>query len=276
MNGLHVGTGAQAGLRRRGLLSLACLATLAPHTTILKAMPAQLLRAEDFFTGQLLDMAQAIERGDLATLQALAKDTDPARPGARGLTLLWFAMQPARQNLAAVAALLRLGVDPDQQIVVGSGSALNAALNSPNTALLQAMLDGGLSPGQTYADDTTLLMRAAGAEGGLAPVKVLVERGAALDARDSIGGTALHSAVSTMQPQIALYLIERGASVNTATVNGVTLAWSVQRVIERQQPGPMRRAFEDVREAMARRGVKFPATPPSAVRQGRVNAAGKP
>ena len=228
-------------------------------------------KAEDFFTGPYLAMAQAIDANDWPTLNRLAQTSDPARPGQRGMTLMWYAIQPAKPNFAAITALVKLGVNPDTQTAEGVGTATGFALQSTELRYLQAMLDGGLSPNHRTAQADELLQQAAGALGSLAHVKLLVERGARLDLRDSIGGSALHTAVSTQQADIALYLIERGAPIDTVKSNGVTVAWSVQGILQRQQAGPMRTAFEQVRDEMARRGVKFPADPPAVVRQRRGN-----
>jgi len=225
------------------------------------------LRADSFFTGPYLAMAQAIDANDWPTLTRLAQANDPARPGQRGMTLMWYAIQPAKPNFAAISALVKLGVNPDTQVAEGLGTATGYALKSADLRYLQALLDGGLSPNHKTDDHRELLQLAAGALGSLAHVKLLVERGARVDLRDSIGGTALHTAVSTMQADIALYLIAHGAPLDSFKSNGVTVAWSVQGIIQRQQPGPMRTAFEQVRDEMARRGVKFPADPPDVVRQ---------
>jgi hypothetical protein len=228
-------------------------------------------KAEDFFTGPQLAMAQAIDANDWPALTRLAITSDPARPGQRGMTLLWYAIQPAKPNVAAVTALVKLGVNPDTQVAEGVGTATSFALQSPDLQLLRALLDGGLSPNHQTPPGEELLQRAAGALGSLAHVKLLVERGAKLNLRDGIGGTALHTALSTQQPDIALYLIERGAPVDTLKSNGVSVAWTVQGILQRQQPGPLRTAFEQVRDELARRGVKFPAESPAVVRQRRGN-----
>jgi hypothetical protein len=113
-----------------------------------------------------------------------------------------------------------------------------------------------------------VLHKAAAAFGAsIEHVKLLVERGADLDARDELGETALSAAIDTHQADRALYLLDRGASVNIYSVGGVTPAWAVHFVIERQQPGsPMRRDFEHLRDRMIAHGAKFPPDPPEKVR----------
>jgi hypothetical protein len=67
-------------------------------------------------------------------------------------------------------------------------------------------------------------------------------------------------------PDRARYLVEHGADVNAFTTGGVTIAWGVQRIIDRQQDGPMRRQSEALRELMIAKGAKFPPDPPEKVR----------
>lgn len=120
-----------------------------------------------------------------------------------------------------------------------------------------------MSPNQRDPDGDDLLQRAAGPDGSLAHVKLLVESGARVDLRDEIGGTALQTAINSMNPDIARYLIEKGAPVNTSLSNGTSVAWSVQFIIDRQNPGPVRSAYEELRDLMIQRGVVFPPEAPS-------------
>lgn len=259
--------------QRRWLL----LALILPTAVAAKALNmSEPLRAVDHFADLQLEMARAIDARDMARLESLARRADPSRPGRQGLTLMWYAMLPERLNVDAVQTLVRLGVDPDLQVVEGLGSAMSVAIRSKDLRILKAMLDGGLSPNHTNAQGEDLLARASGPGGSLPHVKLLVERGARLDVRDSIGATALDNAVDAMNPDIALFLIEKGAPVDTAMANGSTVAWAVHRIIEAQRPGPLRSAFEAVRDKMVERGVRFPPDPPPARRNRRSSSASPP
>lgn len=232
------------------------------------------LRAEDYFSGRKLKIAQAMDAGDMAAVRRLAEGVDLAEPADKGMTLMWYAMQPAKPNLEAVKTLVALGVDPDTQIAQGIGTALQYAFitrEEPNdrsgVRLLQAMLDGGLSPNKTTKDGTTLLQRAAGPGGGLLePVELLLARGAEINARDSIGGTALGKAVR-LHPEIASLLVRGGADVGAFDRGGVTPAWSVFKDIERQQAGPYRTKLEQLRDLMIAKGAKWPPDSPEVVRE---------
>ena len=251
------------GWPRRACLTIAA-SLVAACTFPNKALTMQqTYRAEEFFTGRKLKLAKAIEAGDMGVFRQLAKGDDLAAPGDRQMTLLWFAIQ--QQKFDAIKTLIQLGVDPDTQLAQGIGSALDYALYQKDLRFLKAMLDGGLSPNHQSPKHNLMLQRAL-IKGGFDHIKLLMERGADVNQRDSIGGTALHDAVNAVKPDIALYLIERGADVKTNLTNGVSVALSVQRRLERQAPGPLHTQFEAVRDLMIKKGVKFPPDPPEVVR----------
>jgi ankyrin repeat protein len=222
---------------------------------------------EEFFTGRALEAARTIESGDIDGLRLQAKELDVNAPGRKGMTLLWFAIQ--EQNFEAIKALVELGSTPDEQIVEGVGSAVDYAMYNKNVRFLEAMLDGGLPVDLRRNGSKTLLHRAAGTDGAtLEHTVLLVERGADVNARSKINGTPLDEAISAMRPDIAKYLVEQGADVSAFKTNGDSVAWGVQFVIDRQQPGSeMRRKFENLRDLMAEKGAKFPADPPAKVRE---------
>lgn len=229
--------------------------------------------AEQIFTDRYLDVARALQAQDFAKARQLAQGLPLDVPGNQHMTLLWFAI--AHKNFAAVSVLIALGSRPDEQVVEGLGSPLNAAFESRELQLLTAMLDGGLSPNHTHPKENLMLQRAV-TSGTPAHVKLLLDRGADVNQRDGIGGTALTEAISAVRPDVALYLVERGADVNLPMTNGATPAWAVQRALARQLPGSeLATKFERLRDAMAKRGARFPATPPAQMRQ-QMKAQGLP
>lgn len=222
--------------------------------------------ADEFFDGRQLELARAIDRNDMSALRTLATGVDLAAAGRKEMTLLWYAMiGSGRPSLEAIKTLVSLGVDPDTQVAKGLGSALYAALRAKETHVLRAMLDGGMALNYRDKDRTPLIQRAV-VDGDFDDVKLLVERGAELNLQDSIGGTAFYEALTTMQPEIAIYLLKRGAYFDTTTVNGVTPTWSVSRSLDRLQAGPVRSKFEELRVLMIAKGAKWPPDPPEVVR----------
>jgi hypothetical protein len=222
-------------------------------------------RPEQYFEGQQLYAARAIADGDVKRLRAVLRPEQVDTPGKKGMTLLWFAMQ--EEQFEAIELLVSRGSKPHEQVVQGLGSPLFHAMRSKDLRLLAAFLDGGFPVNHTGRDGVTLLHMAAGAIGAsIEHVKLLVERGADINAQDSIGETPLTEATATLQPDRARYLLQRGARIDTYTTGGVTPAWGVRCVIARQAEGPMRRQFEELRDLMIAKGAHFPPDPPEKVR----------
>ena len=229
---------------------------------------------EQFFDGRMLDMARAIQSNDMARLRQLAVGQNLNQPGRQDMSLLWFAMQPDQLNTEAVKTLVSLGADPAANPIKDFGSPLDYVFMSRKSPgdttglkLLQAMLDGGMSPNKTEPDGTTLLQMAAGpGSASLAIIQLLLQRGADINARDRIGGSALYDAITSENPHIAQYLVQHGAKVDTYTVNGVTMGWSVKLRLDRMQPGPVRTQFEQLRDLLISKGMKWPPDAPDVVR----------
>ena len=225
----------------------------------------------DFFVGRELELARAIEREDLPEIRALAPGVDLNAKARQDMTLLIYAMM--NDKFASVSELVRLGAKPDENIIQGVGSVIDHAIYNKNLRYLTALLDGGLSVDFQRKYGTTLLQRAAGPGGSLDHVTLLVNRRANLKIRDRIGGTALDAAVNVLKADIAIFLVEMGAPVDTFTTTGSSTAWAVHLTIQDQQPGPLRSKFEQLRDLMIQKGAKFPPDPPEVVRD-RMRAQG--
>lgn len=221
---------------------------------------------ENFFEGRELEAARAIKSGSNAQLPNLLQGLDLNNPGKKEMTLLWFAIQ--ERNFEAIKILVREGTTPEEHIVQGLGTAVAFSLHNEDLRFLTAMLDGGLSVNHKTPKGTPLIQRAAGADGAtLDHVKLLVDRGADLEAKDSLGVTALITAMDTNQPDRAIYLVEKGANVNVVEKSGVSAMWTVNKSIDSQQPGEMRTQFEKLRDLMISKGAKYPPDPPATVRE---------
>ena len=268
-------TPSSSRVRRQWCKSLLALCALAAGSQVQgmgKIMKTT--NPEQFFDGRMLDMARAIQSNDMARLRQLAVGQNLNQPCRQDMSLLWFAMQPDQLNTEAVKTLVSLGADPAANPIKDFGSPLDYVFMSRKSPgdttglkLLQAMLDGGMSPNKTEPDGTTLLQMAAGpGSASLAIIQLLLQRGADINARDRIGGSALYDAITSENPHIAQYLVQHGAKVDTYTVNGVTMGWSVKLRLDRMQPGPVRTQFEQLRDLLISKGMKLPPDAPDVVR----------
>lgn len=219
-----------------------------------------------YFTGDQLALAQAIRQGALADIDPLARRLGREglnRPGAQDMTLLFFALQSAMgekpRQLQIITALVRAGADPAQE-VPDFGSVLGVALRAPSPLYVQALLDAGVSP-DTVLGSSPILLDAA-SDGSAATLALLLERGASIDRKDSLGNTALMDALQSMQLDHVMFLLDRGASPHFVNINGVSFAGQLQFQIGRQQSGsPAQRRMLQVRDRIVGMGVAWP--PPS-------------
>lgn len=161
---------------------------------------------------------QATERGDAAALSELLT-SEPSLAGEEnedGLTLLGYAAHFGSPQ--AVLVLLDAGAD------------VNAVSHSRIA----------------YIPSNTALHAAIAGKRNLEVIRLLLERGARTDLRDSNGQTCLHSAAYHADSvEIILMLIDRGANPGTKDKNGATpLDLAVQR------------GNANVAELLRRRGAK--------------------
>jgi ankyrin repeat protein len=220
---------------------------------------------EKFFDDQQLYAARAIADGDMKRLRAVVRRADIDRPGKKGMTLMWYAIQEKRFD--AIEVLVSLGSKPDEQIVQGLGSPLLHALEVEDLRFLTAMLDGGLPVNYVRKGGESLLFRAAGPHGRtFAHVQLLVERGADVNLARDNGETPIFSAIFTGEAERARYLAEHGADVNVSTSAGVTPGWAIHTILERERPdSALRRRFEELRDFIVSKGAKWPPDHPDTV-----------
>lgn len=223
--------------------------------------------AHEFFYAIFREAARAIDRDDLISLRQLVQGQALNQRGEKEMSLLWYAIQSKKHR--AVSELVRLGAKPDEDIVQGLGSALQFAIETEaGVHNLKAMLDGGLNPNIQMQYGKTLLQRAmTSGEWTLPKVQLLVERGADVNLRDSIGGSALDGAINLAKTETAIYLIEKGADVQAVKTNGDSVRWGVEWHMSRMQPGTEKfQKFDRLRALMISKGAKFPAEPPAKMR----------
>jgi uncharacterized protein len=144
----------------------------------------------------------------------LAKGADPNLPGRSGVTAL--AAAAFKGNDRIVEQLIRRGADPDVADKTGKSAVTYAAARG-FTEVVRRLLDAGVDPKHAYGNDLTALMWTAGHEDGvnsraaLETIELLLDRGAAIDAADNRGQTALMIAAELGHVPVVEVLLRRGA-----------------------------------------------------------------
>ncbi|EKO3660312.1 ankyrin repeat domain-containing protein [Vibrio metschnikovii] len=217
---------------------------------------------EAFFSGQLLAVAEAIKKQDIEKAKQLAeKLPDIDAPGAEHFTLLAFAV--ADTNIPAIKMLMALGADPATKL--GSqgqnGSVAYFAMWRKTTDALKAMLESGMDPNLTDDGGNALIFHAPRLEGNNS-LKLLVDYGANVDARDSLGQTPLLDILNTRFDEV-LFLLEHGADPFVMDKSGMTAAYSVQESLNSiDKSTEAYQKMLKIQQKMIAMGVKFPALTP--------------
>lgn len=113
------------------------------------------------------------------------------------------------------------------QLISYGMSPLDWAAIYNNISLIRALIKNGMSPNTTNQNRTTPLMRAAGL-GNNQAIKILLEKGADIQAKDKNGNTALTWAVLEHDfPKTIKLLLQHGAKVDEKNHDGITpLMWA--------------------------------------------------
>ncbi|WP_410199353.1 ankyrin repeat domain-containing protein [Burkholderia cenocepacia] len=230
---------------------------------------------EDFFSGQQLTLAQAIHDGDLTRVQQLAPKTDLNAPGAKNTTLLSYAVQeivPVKNDASnpryqIISVLVKNGADPKAPVGASGGSVVDVALRADTPNLLRVLLNSGLDPNWQYNGDTPMIF--AVAENRLLPqLKLLVEHKANVNARDSLGKTALFEATMIQQWDVVDYLLSHGADPKIASQLGVSYGWVLQNELKNHTTAdsPARARIDEIRRKIVTAGAPWPPLDPKAQR----------
>ncbi|RYC39815.1 hypothetical protein DEH81_17825 [Pectobacterium zantedeschiae] len=188
------------------------------------------LPAEQFFSGSQLMLAHAIERSDSVEVKDLAGKTDLNKLGAQDMTILFFALQSAygknSQQLAIMAELVRSGANPLQQ-VPNMGSVAEVVATSPYPEYMQAIIDGGMDVNVKIQGQP--LLHDAASDDTIKTLTLMVERGANVNAVDSLGKATIMAALDGMQLDTVEWLLNHGANPNIIETN---TGWSFMRQLD--------------------------------------------
>ncbi len=157
----------------------------------------------------------AVEQNRTAAVQALVKaGADVNIPGKGGVSPL--AAAAFNGNLALVELLLGHGADPALPDLGGKVPIVYAA-GRGFTPVVARLLAAGTDVNARYGNQLTVLMWAAGhandvpVDDGVGLVTMLLDKGAAVEARDDRGRTALMAAAELGHAEIVALLLKHGA-----------------------------------------------------------------
>jgi ankyrin repeat protein len=158
---------------------------------------------------------QSVRNDDLATLRALVKDHGANVKDPRGQTPLMFAA--AFGSLEAMRLLISSGADAKAESDTGV-TALHWCAG--DVAKVRLLLDQGADVNKASRIGRTPLLVAAGTYGTLETIKLLLQKGAEVNVVDSAGFTPLNAAANVDNTAVAKLLIEKGANLEAKTSIG--------------------------------------------------------
>ncbi|STQ61283.1 Ankyrin repeats (3 copies) [Pseudescherichia vulneris] len=199
------------------------------------------LNPQDYFSGQQLVLAKAIERGEVNEVKKLAPNTDLNKPGQQDMTLLFWAINNAiydkktASRLKIITELVKAGADPLQPRPAGGSSPAEFVLKGDSGEWIRAMLDGGLSPdARDKIHHEPILFETIKAK-NTETLKAMLDHGANVDITDSLGNTLLIEAFDFGEYDHVLLLLERGADPDFRGKGGWTMGYQLQRFLDRSK-----------------------------------------
>jgi len=161
-------------------------------------------------------VADAVMRGDNATVRSLLKQgADVNAAQGDGMTALHWAARHGNADVSRM--LIHAGANLKATTRLGAYTPLYMASQLGHTDVIEALLGAGADPKIVTANGTTPLMAAA-ASGNAAAVRVLLDRGSDVDAKERVRGeTALMFAVASNRVDAMKVLIAAGADVKLTT-----------------------------------------------------------
>ncbi|ELY2666901.1 ankyrin repeat domain-containing protein [Cronobacter sakazakii] len=226
------------------------------------------LNPQDYFSGQQLTLAKAIEDGKVEDVEKLASETDLNKPGQHDMTLLFWSIMNAindkktPEHLKVITVLVKAGADPLQPRPEGKSSPAEYVLKADSGDWIKAMLDGGLSPD---AKDKTfhepIIFQAIKAK-NTDTLKTMLDAGANINITDSLGNTLLIDALDYGKHDHVLLLLDRGADPEIKADNGWTMGNQLQRLLNGAKEGSEHyQSLNEIKEKLIEHGGKWPPVP---------------
>jgi ankyrin repeat protein len=169
-----------------------------------------------------------IRNNDLPALRKLIQDPGSKARDARGNSALMYAA--ALGSLESMRLLLDAGADAN---AANDFAATALMWCAGDAAKVRLLLSNGAKVDARSKLGRTPLLIAAAYDGATEAARLLIEKGADVNARDEGGMSVLEQAASSNHIELVRLLLSKGANVNTADGGGVTpliaAAWNGDR-----------------------------------------------
>lgn len=168
-------------------------------------------------------LADAIVVGDAVKAASLAPAANLNAEGLGGMTYMRLVLEQGHANPDVVAALLRAGIDPDQdhQLLFGYlGGGRGLMIAGENEPLLRAALDAGIDLNQWSPEGFPRFFSGLSWPEGLA---LMLEHGADTEAEGKDGNTAIMWAVMLRRWPCVDVLLAHGARLDHVAHDGKSL-----------------------------------------------------
>ncbi|EIE3256407.1 ankyrin repeat domain-containing protein [Escherichia coli] len=226
------------------------------------------LDPRDYFSGQQLMLAEAIEAGDINEVSRLAPVTDLNTPGKYEMTLLFWALgnslydKKTPTRLKIITLLVRAGADPLQPRPEGKNCPAEFILNADSGDWIKAMLDGGLSPdAKDKVFHEPIIFEAIEAR-NTETLKTMLDAGADINITDSLGNTLLIDALDYHAYDHVILLLERGADPEIRADSGWTMGNQLERFLNRaKKDSEEYKKLTEIKEKLIQHGGKWPPEP---------------
>lgn len=248
--------------------------------TACKGQPSMLPRPETYFSDKQLELARLVDTADAEAIYRFAMGMSLEELNAYGkenMTVLMYSAEkpPAETKWYPIrTALIKAGADPQQRAGSRNASLLKFAIGAvelrKDLSLLTAILDADINPDTAeYNEDSSPLLIQVSSQDGLPAVKLLVERGASVNIRDSIGDVPISNAMRTLGLAEVEYLLDKGADpVQAVNYYGVSFAWLVyDQIRDPANPrDPRLHRAHAIRDRIIKMGVTWPPESPEQFR----------
>lgn len=223
---------------------------------------------QDYFGGQQLVMAHAIESGKFEEVNKLAPKTELNKPGQHDMTLLFWAVgcsindRNSVSKLKIITDLVKSGADPLQPRSKGKSSPAEFVLRADSGAWIKALLDGGLSPNaKDKTFDKPIVFQSIKAK-NTETLKIMLEYGADINTVNSLGSTLLFEALNYHAYDHVFLLLERGADPEIRADNGWTMVNQLQRLLNvEEKDSDEYKMLIKIKDAVVAHGGKWPPAP---------------